>query len=259
LHKAYLEEMQRFRGAVYLLDGAISRQCLTSDGKHKLEIDDRSWHVITLDDSGQVMGCARYLPHPNTVRVEQLSLWPPALNTQWGASAATAIEAEICEARKRRVSYVEVGGWALARKSRCTAAALRIALATYSLAQMLGGCFGIATATVRNNSSSILRRIGGSVLALGGVDIPAYFEPQYGCLMELLRFDSRSPRQQYRDCVTELKQILRSVPVICAGPVASRSLNALAVSVQSPGLLGNRLAVRLSRLQRPWNADPRSA
>jgi hypothetical protein len=219
-HDRYLAEMQRFRGSVYLEDAAIQPAELDSDGRQKLAADDRSWHLLTLDQDGRVSGCARYLPHPNHVGFEQLSLYQSALaaNDKWSSSVRSAVEAEIGWARYVDLSYVEVGGWALAPKLRWTTAAVRIALAVFALSQALGGCIGISTATIRNSSSSILKRIGGRPLDDQGVELPPYYEPRYGCVMELLRFDSNMPSPRYREWVTQLYRLLLSVPVICPAP-----------------------------------------
>src|SRR3954471_22842294 len=66
-HEFLLSQMQRLRGAVYLKDGAIRSDQLTSDGRHKLAIDDRSWHVLTFDVNGKVSGCSRYCAYPKDV------------------------------------------------------------------------------------------------------------------------------------------------------------------------------------------------
>src|SRR5579872_5624370 len=56
-----LAEMQRFRGRVYASDGAVRASELTADGRHRLAVDDRSWHILSLNDQGQVCGCLRYV------------------------------------------------------------------------------------------------------------------------------------------------------------------------------------------------------
>src|SRR5664279_5357239 len=56
-----LAAMQRFRGKVYLNDGAVRPDELTADGRHEVDVDDRSWHVLSLDEQGQVCACLRYL------------------------------------------------------------------------------------------------------------------------------------------------------------------------------------------------------
>jgi hypothetical protein len=92
-----------------------------------------------------------------------------------------------------------------------------MALATYSLAQVLGGCIGITTATTRHSSSSILRRLGGSSLESGGDELPSYYDPQFQCQMEVLGFDSDRPAPKYGGLVDRLRSEIRAAPVICAG------------------------------------------
>jgi hypothetical protein len=60
------------------------------------------------------------------------------------------------------------------------------------------------------------------------VELPPYFDPHYGCQMEVLRFDSRFPNPKYRSWVTEFSSSLTDAPVICPerdrpfAPVAPR-------------------------------------
>ena len=107
-------------------------------------------------------------------------------------------------------------GWAITPEKRCKSEALRIAMATYSLAQILGGCVGISTATERHHSSSILRRIGGRSLECDGTELPSYYDPQYRCQMEVLRFDSSLPDASCRRWVEQLSERLAEVTVVVA-------------------------------------------
>ncbi|MGH9581394.1 MAG: hypothetical protein ACRD4O_00465, partial [Bryobacteraceae bacterium] len=79
-----------------------------------------------------------------------------------------------------------------------------------------GGCLGSCQATVRHGSSSILRRIGGSQLEHAGEALPPYEDPNYGCTMQLLRFDSRMPAQRFVPLINQLRTKL-------AGSVAVRA------------------------------------
>ena len=127
-----------------------------------------------------------------------------------------AVETEIARAKLSGAAFSEVGGWAIVPEKRCTTEALRIAMATYGLAQMLGGCVGISTATERHHSASILRRIGGRSLEYGGTELPAYYDPQYRCRMEVLRFDSNSPDASGRRWVEQLSERVAEVSVVAA-------------------------------------------
>jgi hypothetical protein len=215
-HEQLLASMQRLRGGLYLEEGAIQRSQLSFDGRHRQPVDERAWHLLAINNDGEVYGCARYMQHPNTAAFSQLDVCRSALASshEWGTKLRAAVESEIELARGRGVAYVEVGGWALAPELRCTMEALRIALASYSLASALGGCIGIGMVTRRHRSSSILRRIGGRPLIYDGVELPSYFDPQFQCQMEMLRFDSTDPNPRFEIWIRTLANELATTPVI---------------------------------------------
>jgi len=217
-HARLLARMQRLRGAMYLEDGAIEPDELTSDGCHRTYIDDDSWHLLAVDESGQVCGCARYLQHRKGVSFCELMLHNSALahNGKWGKMLRQGVESELAYARMNDLAYVEAGGWVLSQELRGSTEALRMALGTFALARILGGCLGASTATMRHCSASILKRIGGRPLAYDGVDLPPYYDPQYKCEMAMLRFDSRYPNPKYERCVEEIRNHLRTIPVFCS-------------------------------------------
>lgn len=99
--------------------------------------------------------------------------------------------------------------------------AFETAVSTYALTAGLGGCLGITTATVRHCSSLILRRLGGQSLELAGLPLPSYFDPTYGCEMEILRFDSRAPNRRYSASIERMGARFASIPVVAAPSPAS--------------------------------------
>lgn len=207
-----LAAMQRLRGRVYLADGAIQASQLTSDHRHVSEADWRGWHVLLVEGEDKVTGCARYVSHSAPVPFRSLgvSRCPLTQSDRWSFLFRYAVEQEISTARQQHLSYVEVGGWALDEKLRATTEALRIALASYALAHILGECLGISTVTWRHSSSCILRRIGGRSLEVDGTELPPYFDPGYDCQMEVLRFDSRSLNERYRHVADEMASELQT-------------------------------------------------
>ena len=216
-HDILLREMQKLRGAIYLKDGAIEPWQLTKDGCHRAEEDYDSWHLLLLGEKGQIIGCARYLHYENTVSFSEIGLDNSALgqSQDWGHKLRAGVEAELTTARQQELAYVKVGGWALCETLRNTTEGLSIALATWGLAQLLGGCLGIATVTKRHSSSSILRKLGGRSLEANGIELPTYYDPEYKCEMEILRFDSRMPNPRYEEWVCQSRTGLLSIPVIC--------------------------------------------
>jgi hypothetical protein len=223
-HDELLAEMQRFRGDVYLTDGAIQRDDLT-DGRHQVGIDEQSWHVLSIDSSGRICGCLRYLEERNASGFDDLWVRHAALSQcpKFGSRFRGAVETEMKRAQRMQIGFGEVGGWAVAESHRGTLEPLRIILATYGLLQLRGGCAGIATATFRHGSATILRRIGLNSLSWNGAELPPYYDPKYRCDMEVLHFDSRFPNHKYRASVSELTHALATSPVICRDRVKSTS------------------------------------
>ncbi|HVX65183.1 MAG TPA: hypothetical protein VHA11_01200 [Bryobacteraceae bacterium] len=211
--------MQIVRGRTYLEDGAIEPWQLSPSGRHLQAVDDYSWHLLALDERARVFGCVRYLEHRNPTSFDALTLRTAALalSDKWGSRVRAAVESEMEKARRREQPYVEVGGWAISEERRCTADAARLALATFGLAKLFGGCLGVTTATTRHHSSSILRKIGGRPLEWDGAALPSYYDPQYRCEMEILRFDSCNPGQRFSAWIEELELSLLQTRVIWRG------------------------------------------
>jgi len=215
-HDDLFAEMQRFRGGVYLTDGAIQPEDLT-DGRHNVGIDEHSWHVLSIDSSGRICACLRFLEERNANGFDDLWVRHAALSQcpKFGHRFRGAVETEMERAKAMQIGFGEVGGWAVAESHRGTLEPLRIILATYGLLQLRGGCTGIATATFRHSSATILRRIGLNSLSWDGAELPPYYDPKYRCDMEVLHFDSRCPNDKYRDSVGELTHALAASSVIC--------------------------------------------
>ena len=214
-----LSEMQRLRGRIALEEGAIQPQELTSDFRHFQPIDDQSWHILTTDANGKVCGCARYHQYEPGTRYQDLAVAHSALarSEVYGNLLAEAIEWEIRQASERGVSFADVGGWTVDQAWRCTTVPITLALATYALAARLGHCVAITTATRKSSSARILRRLGGDTLRIGSMPFPSYFDGQYGCEVELLRFDSLTPSSKYRSKIAEIEAHLPLVRIVAAG------------------------------------------
>jgi hypothetical protein len=224
-HEALLRDVQRFRGGIYLKDGAIHQSQLTRDGRHITPEDSGSWHMVLLDDAKRVDGCALYLDHDPDVTVEELRVksCPLATDATWRPTFMSALRQELAHAREEGLRYVEVGGWAVSEKSRRTAGSLALALAVYGFANRGAGALAMTTATFRHCSSKILKRLGGSRFEADGVTLPPYYDPRYRCLMELLRFDSRRPNPHYSSLIDQIGSTLHKVTVI-ASPARPRDL-----------------------------------
>ena len=225
-HKKLLFDLQRLRGDVYrehhpvwTAASRIFASGLSADGRHIQPTDPQSWHVLLQDNDGRVVGCSRYRPvkgNFSDLGARHSSL---ARSAAFGSKLRTAVESHIKRAKADRLTYGEVGGWALSPEQRCSTAAINIALMTYVLADRLGGGMGITTATTRYQSASILRRLGGERLA----GLPAYYEPKYGCVIEILGFDIRSLGPQFTRKLGHLRDCLESIDVVFRSEVRRKA------------------------------------
>lgn len=215
-HGRLLAEAQRLRGRIYLADGAIERHQLTESGRHVQPADNRSFHLLSLDHNDRVVACTRYLPHSNTVGFSRLGVshTPLTEDGRWRPVLERAVEGELARARKLGYGYVEMGGWAITEDLRCSTEAVRMVVTIYALARMLGGALGISTVTKRHASSSILRRLGGAPLTAGAEEVSPYYDPNYGCEMEILRFDSDRPSENYERAIRRCQDALARTPFL---------------------------------------------
>ena len=205
--------LQKLRGSVYLDDGAVQLEQLLPDGRHQVPGDEDCWHLIMLNRQGGLSACVWYHEYENTISADQLRLRECPL-AQCSSSRDTfwnAVGSQLARARSDGLRMAEVGGWAVAKESRHTLEGLLLALAGYSLGRIRGGCLALTTATVRHCSSSILRRLGGIPLEGQGRAVPGYYDPRYGCDMEILQFDSRRPNSRYAATIEMLTEKLTNV------------------------------------------------
>ncbi len=215
-HRRLMTQVQRLRGNVYLADGAVQSGQLSRDGRHEQAADTMSWHLIGVDADGEAISCLRYRQYENTVRYVRLGICssPMARSREWGMLTRMAVERDLQQAREWGVSYVELGGWAIADRARHTCEVLRMVLATYAAWRLLGGGIGVGTVTHRHESASIVKRLGGRPLSVDGSGNPKYSDPVFGCEMELLRFSSEDVAPRFSAHVDDFVQYLQRIPVI---------------------------------------------
>jgi len=239
-HGQLIGQMQRFRGSVYAADGAVQSRDLTADGRHKSAIDDFSWHVLALDENNQIRACLRYFEEGDAETFDDLYVRKAAFARapRIGNKFRAAVEAEMERARQSGLGFGEVGGWAVSEECRWTSESLRIVFAIVALLELLGGRIGLATATARHCSSTILRRIGLHPLHHEGAELPPYYDPQYSCDMQVLRFDSRFPNTKYREWIDNMAVCLSAAPVVCSGvaSVMPRVFRGFDASIQGAAL-----------------------
>jgi hypothetical protein len=223
-HAELVAELQRLRGNIYLKDEAIQRHQLTDDGRHQTPEDDKAWHFLLMDRDDRVTASAVYLEHDGRVRFEDTRAAhnPLMQDIEWRQPLWLAMERELRTARRLGMKYVELGGWAVSEPARGTAAPLALALAVWAFSRRDRGALGLTTATYRHCSATILKRLGGARFECNGHELPAYFDKRYGCMMELLHFDSREPNRRYLSLIDQVGGMLSQLRVV-ARPSSSEA------------------------------------
>ncbi len=239
-HQRLVRGVQRLRGSVYLEDGAIQPHQLSPGNLHQTREDDRSWHLLFVDGQDRVTACTWLMEHPVETSFEDLRVHnsPLAQSREWRPKLWYAVEGDLARARAEGLAYTEIGGWAVSKESRCSTEGLILALAAFALGRRLGGAIGVTTATVRHASSKILKRLGGAHLHAKGEEIPPYFDPKYGCTMEILSFDSRHPNAKYASLVDMLSSQLAHVSTVTRNMFPS-------LEYEAPALAGVPRASRM--------------
>ena len=203
-----LSAIQRLRGALYVADGAIRSSTLDPKGRHQCEDDHLSYHLALWN--GEVQGCARVRLHPphkpaQDYRVHELI---DRMHPRPSAEYRVALQEFISQSEKRGYRLGEVGGWAVSKSHQASRAAMALPLAGWSFSRICGKQIWIASATERNRSAEMLRRIGGWPLKLGGADLPPFFDSVYNCQMQLLCFCSDVLNPKFESAVAELQSLI---------------------------------------------------
>jgi hypothetical protein len=224
MHAYLLGEMQRLRGRVALREGAITASMLDSSGGHRMQGDEKSWHLLRVRNDGKIAGCARILVHPRDVTFPRLRIASSsaARCPVWALDVRDAVESELTHARRKGFAIIEPGGWVIDEDLRGGREAVSIALGALAWAQILDDCIGFLTATAKNGSAAILRRLGASHLQAHGQTIPGYFEPAWGCNAELLRFDTNSLSPRFEAAMVSARCQLSNSLVFSAESVHPR-------------------------------------
>jgi hypothetical protein len=210
--------MQQMRGRIALNEGAVREGDLGLGRRHVMAGDEDSWHLIRVGENENILGCARILVHSKHANFGSLrvSQTPLANSSEWKNQVRSAVEQDIKAARDSEMTVVEPGGWVIDEQLRGGSDAVAIALSAFAWSQLIGGCLAYVTATVKHHSSAILRRLGGSSLTFQGQELPRYYDPEYECEMEILKFETRSLNSRFESSMAPLRTLLAHSPVFQA-------------------------------------------
>jgi hypothetical protein len=215
LYRQTLDDIQRFRGAVYVDEGALAATALDDQGRHRESIDERSWHLFLLGRSGLLGGCIRVTRYENRPLCRELKAHALIERMEPAAAAKyqAAVQAFVDQTYQAGLSLYEIGGWAVAPEFRHSRKALMLALACWALPGLTGPGWALTTSTARHRSADMMRWLGGSRLSHDGAELPAFFDPYYGCDMEILGFD-RHPHGDYGKTAEDVEDFLLHALVV---------------------------------------------
>lgn len=211
-------EMQRLRGRIALNESAIADSVLDHSGRYLMPGDEKSWHLLRVrEDVNKIVGCVRVLVHRELVTFPQLRIAGSSVARcpVWGPQVRKAVESDLAHARRSGTKIIEPGGWVVDEDYRGTAEALSLAVGAFAWGKIIRASIAYVTATEKNGSSAMLRRLGGHRLGTTPNRIPRYFEPAWGCNAELLRFDPYSLNPRFMSPLASVKQQLLAAAVIC--------------------------------------------
>lgn len=228
--KAYhglLAEIQRFRGRVYVQDGAIPETALDTQRRHYTPYDLDCWHIAVLDEAKRVCAVIRNLFLPQReVKVSLASLQVHALLERIVGTTRidfqTALERYIENARMETPFILETGGWAVDPDVRNAAVAPITMATSWALGRIHGGARGIGSATMRHGSATMSRRFGGFGIPRDPHStLGPFYDSYYQCEMQILGFDSRILNPLFESTVCDIQQALRGIPIFVRATACS--------------------------------------
>lgn len=209
-HDETIAEVQRFRGRVYVEEGAIPPSALDGTGRFVSDADWADRHALARGVQGALQGCIRFATHGSQfnfdgLRARQyLERMPAGIRSAYGDAIGEFTRSAV----EQGLGFGEVGAWAVAREHRMSRDSILLPLSAWAFYELLGHSLVIAFATNRNSSATILKRLGGFDLTLAGRPLPEFFDPFYQCPLYLLGFDSRRPAPAYAATVAMIKERL---------------------------------------------------
>ena len=225
LQRHEIDRVQRFRGGVYVDDGAIPVTTLDETGRHASEFDHRCHHILIVDASDQIRASVRVGFYLKPVEPEELELWRlvETLEPAHGARVRRLLAIHLERAFRERGSLIEVGGFALESGIRRSGKALVLAAACWSITRVLAPSLGVAIVTERHGFNRLLTRLGGFPIdgALGLRDASRngnpgakFFSSLHNCTVELLGFDTWQADSQIESLVNTISGILASTTTV---------------------------------------------
>lgn len=226
LHTTLLDSVQQLRGKVYVADGAIPTASLDEQGRHYVASDRDCWHAVMRDGYGNIRAAIRmaiHFHHKGKVGLDDLQAnqlvrrMHPSVGHRFGAALM-----EFIGDAQTAPCFFETGGWVIDDGARKQTVAPVTVASVYALSRAVGGARGVGSATTRHESATILKRFGGFEIPCGKAETLApFFDPSYGCDMQILGFASDRVSAVFEPTVRDIMHAFDAMPVFTTSGKAS--------------------------------------
>lgn len=219
LYDEAIKNIQLFRGRVFVEDRLLPSTALDATGRHNVEADYKSWHLVLEGGQGEVCGTMRlkvFRIDREPINLERLQLYGfmSRMHPELRESVETGVYKFIADSAKSYSYFTEVGGWAVGEDQRKTVLGPVLAASLWGLARASGGGTGIATARIQNQASEILQRMGGMEIFAYGSALPPFYDSYHACEHQLLGFDSEYLSSRLEATVADIKTHILQTNII---------------------------------------------
>ncbi|CCH55849.1 hypothetical protein BN8_05140 [Fibrisoma limi BUZ 3] len=205
-----IADIQRFRGRIYAQDSAIPLSALDSLGRHRSEVDYRSWHIVARDAQGQISGVLRLPIYPIDTPIESLLLNQTLERMQPEQRHLYRYVLQRFIDRSVTAGYpcvAEPGGWAVDRTRCGRQTGINLVTTGWAIGEYYGHYVAASTVTVKHHAADLLKLMGG-FNELAGTPNARFHDPYFRCDIELVFFYSDKVSGRFGEMVEKIKEDL---------------------------------------------------
>ncbi|WP_266368041.1 hypothetical protein [Tellurirhabdus rosea] len=205
-YESTIDEIQRFRGRIYVQDEALPPTALDLTGRHRSTLDYRAWHLVTRNPQGLTMGVMRVPFYVAGTPVDEFGFAKvlERMNRTEQIFYKTTIQQFIDESAQAGYTAVgEPGGWAVDKALCNRQTGLNLALATFALHRLQGRTVAVATATVKHHAADLLKMLG-AFNPFEGTGHARFYDPFFRCEMEFLFVYAEKVAERFEGVVVKL-------------------------------------------------------
>jgi hypothetical protein len=215
-----IDEIQRFRGRVYVQDEAIPEASLDETGRQYSEVDYRSWHVVARTDSDAICGVMRIPFYSSDTDIDNLQLNSllQRLEPSEQLVFRHTIQSFLEESSGTYEMLCEPGGWAVDLKLISQSIGTSLAACGLAVVQWIGSAISVSTVTVKHNAPKLLKYMG-AWNPLQHTSHERFKDWYHSCEMEIIFFAHDRASAQLIPIVEQIKGHIENTGVLVYQPV----------------------------------------